>query len=95
MVLTPGRCDSGVTTVTPTTGPPPPDKQLTCTFEDGTVCDWAQDQGDDRDWKVTTGEGVDSTYGPFVDHTTHLSDGKSIVYNEVFETTISRHELSF
>ena len=49
LVLTPGACGSGVSTETPPTGTPPPDKQLTCTFEDNTLCDWAQDLDDDRD----------------------------------------------
>lgn len=79
MLLAPGRCHSGGTTETPPTGTPPPEQQLTCTFEDDSLCGWAQDQGDARDWVLTTGKGVDSTYGPLVDHTTHLSDGKSFV----------------
>ncbi|KAG7165100.1 MAM and LDL-receptor class A domain-containing protein 2-like 1, partial [Homarus americanus] len=73
-----GECKSHGTTLEPT-ATPPPDTQLTCTFEGGTLCGWLQDSTDGRDWTLSTGEIVHSKLGPEVDHTTHLSGGHFIL----------------
>ncbi|KAK7069144.1 hypothetical protein SK128_025183 [Halocaridina rubra] len=73
--LTPGECGITGTTIPPT-GTPAPDSKLTCSFEDGTLCNWSQNDV----WTLKTGfEEEGSIHGPFVDHTTALSSGHFVV----------------
>lgn len=77
--LKPGRCISGGTTAQPPLSTPTPDPELTCDFEDGTMCGWVQSLGDGGDWMMSTGDVMNSNLGPLVDHTTHLSPGKYFI----------------
>ncbi|XP_071520575.1 LOW QUALITY PROTEIN: MAM and LDL-receptor class A domain-containing protein 1-like [Panulirus ornatus] len=105
--LLPGKCQSVINTTPSPSATPPPETQLTCTFEESTLCGWRQDLGDTRDWILSTGEIISSPLGPLVDHTTHLSGGHFIysyssgppgtasLYSETLESKEDGNCLSF
>ena len=76
ITLRKGQCDSKPSELPPS-DKPPVETKLSCDFEDGSLCGWIQKYDDDGKWILSSGVGLNNSFGPVNDHTTHLTNGKS------------------